>query len=343
MQKNKIIYVQSNDNLANTFNEKFQENDIEMIHAKTGEEALDIAGREKVLLLLIDINLPDMRLRKFVDRIRAMSPQIILNVCVDVLDPLMITKLSNRHHIHKIYVAPWDVDAIVEGIKESIEVALINEETNVREEKITSEKEELEQTLDTLKTTLKKQQHSYSKLNSLTSCFTNALKEKEKSNPLADKRIEFAKETYEMMLKLQTTGSFDVERFEEYIKKDLEAIKEFSSGFFIGTVNSCLLGGQSRTKAQNIRFSIYLVARLYALAYDEFTIDISSHYLTTQEAEFNIKATTKGSNTKVSDEEYKEYSRYVGDMIGSLANTYRENRISDNEAEYHCSFIVTRE
>jgi len=345
----KIIYVQSNEEIAETFRERFLEDDIEMINAKTGEEALEIIGREKVLLLLIDINIPDMRLRKFVDKVREQHPQVILTVCVDVLDPLMITKLSNRHHMHKIYVAPWDVDEIVEGVKESLEIALINEETNIREETISSEKAELEETLERLKNTLKKQQHSFSKLNALTACFTNALKEKEQTDSTTIRKIQFAREAFKTMLVLQTTGSFDVEKFELYIRKDLEQIKEIAKGYETKEISSCLLGGQSRTKAQNIRFSIYLIAKLYAQFYDDFSIDVSSHYLTTQEAEFCINVTINGEKTRGSDEEMKEYYRYVNDLITVLATSYRETINTDEENEkkhtisYFCSFIVSKD
>ena len=152
---NKIVYLQTNEKIAASFQEEFLKQEIEMLIVKSGEEALEIISKEKVLLLLLDINIPDMRFRKLVDRIRAISPQIIINVCVDVVDPLMITKLSNRHRVHKIYVAPWDVNEIIEEVKESIEIAIINEQINIREEQISSETNELKNTVESLKNTLK--------------------------------------------------------------------------------------------------------------------------------------------------------------------------------------------
>lgn len=335
----KIVYVQKNEEIATLFQEKFLKNEIEMIHAKSGEEALEIITREKVLLLLIDINLPDMRLRKFIDRLRAISPQVILNVCVDVLDPLMITKLSNRHHIHKIYVAPWDIDNIVEELKESLEIAIISEQANVKEENLIVEKEEFENTLNSLKETLKKQQHSYSKFLTLTDCFTDALADKTLEDDEFKDRLIFARDLYSAMLKMQTTGSFDIDRFEESIRADLEGLKKTFKLISVGEISSCLFGGQSRPSAQNIRFSIYMLARLYAQFYRDFVLDVSSHYLTTREAEFCIKITLRNDRCSASQETMKRYSKYIDEIVSSMTSSHRES-IEENEVSHFCTFTV---
>lgn len=335
----KIVYLQSNEKVAELFKEEFLKNDIEMLIVKTGEEALDIISKEKVLLLLLDINIPDMRFRKLVDRIRAISPQVIINVCVDVTDPLMITKLSNRHHVHKIYVAPWDVDTIIEEVKESIEVAIINEQVNIKEEQISSEMEELKSTLESLKDTLKKQQHSYAKMSTLTDCFIKALEEDENFAIDGNEKIAFITDTYKTLLRMQTTGTFDIDKFEEDIKRDLREIKGIASGFKVGEISSCLFGGQSKAHAQNIRFVIFLIARLYGQFYDEFKMDVTSHYITTRDTEFQICISDIKNMNTGNEEIFKEYSDYVDNVISELSSDNRKN-ITEKDAKYHISFSV---
>lgn len=336
---NKIIYVQSNEAIAKSFKERFLENDIEMRTASSGEEALNAIEEEGVLLLLIDINLPDMRLRKLVDRIRERRPQTILNVCVDVLDPLMITKLSNRHHIHKIYVAPWDVDTIIEDVKESLEIAVINEETNVKEEQITSEKRELEETLESLKNTLRKQQHSYKKLSGLMDCFTNPLADKTEDDEELSRRMELAKEVCNTLLKMQTTGTFDVDKFEEDLRRDLREIKGKAYGFKCGEISSCLFGEQSRPQTQNVRFCIYVLSRLYAEYYNTFTVNVSSHFLTTKEAEFCVNFEIAEKINEQLREKHKDYFDYVEGMISDMTLDYRCS-IDENTISYFMRFSV---
>lgn len=336
---NKIVYLQSNEKIARSFQEEFQKQGIEMLVVKSGEEALDILKKEKVLLLLLDINIPDMRFRMLVDKIRAISPQVIINVCIDVLDPLMITKLSNRHHVHKIYVAPWDIDVIVEEVKESIEVAIINEQVNVREEQINSEIEELGSTIESLKSTLKKQQHSYTKLTGLTSCFMEAINSSEDTTPKDKDRMHFVEDMYTSILKMQTTGAFDIDKFEEDIRKDLREFKGSTKNFEIGEVSSCLFAGQSRAYAQNVRFCIFMLTRFFTQFYDSVKLDISSHYLTTKEAEFEIiiehDEKMKWGEALI----YSDYLAFVEKVLDSMTVNFRSKE-DGNVTTYYCTFPV---
>lgn len=338
---NKIVYLQTNEKVAVSFQEEFKKHDIEMLIVESGEEALDIISKEKVLLLLLDINIPDMRFRKLVDRIRAISPQIIINVCIDVLDPLMITKLSNRHHVHKIYMAPWDVDEIIEEVKESIEIAIINEQVNIREERINSEVEELNKTVESLKDTLRKQQRSYSKFIGLTDCFMNGLIKDQPEESDESKKAEFVKDIYEALLRMQTTGSFDIDKFESSIKNDLQELIRIAPSYGTGIIESCLFAGQSRAYAQNIRFVIYMIGRLFAQFYDDFFLSVSSHFITTQEAEFIIEVTVEGGMTFGDENAFDDYQEFVNKIITDMTDE-RRVRKDGNTTTYYCNFPVSR-
>lgn len=337
---NKIVYLQTNEKIAESFREEFLKQEIEMLIVKSGEEALEIISKEKVLLLLLDINIPDMRFRKLVDKIRAISPQIIINVCVDVLDPLMITKLANRHHVHKIYVAPWDVNEIIDEVKESIEIAIINEQINVREEQINSETNELKNTVESLKNTLKKQQKSYSKFLKLTDCFINAIEESEEE--LNKEKLAFIKDIYTTILKMQTTGSFDIDEFEDNIRKDLKELKALAKGISTSVIESCLFAGQSRVYAQNIRFTIYMLARLYAQFYSDFSINVSSHFITTKEAEFVIEIETESSINSRGEDAFRDYYEYINGIITELSSDIR-TRNEGTVTTFYCNFIVAKD
>ena len=336
---NKILYLQSNEKIADSFVEEFAARGLGMTVVKSGEEALKIIESEKVLLLLLDINIPDMRFRKLVDRVREISPQVIINVCIDVLDPLMITKLSNRHHVHKIYAAPWDIDTIIEEVKESIEVAVINEQSNVREEKINSEIKEIETTLEGLKSTLKKQQHSYQKLTTLLDCFTDALKEDGVIERAREEKIALATELHGAILKMQTTGSFDIDKFEDTIRMDIQELNKEYGNISVGEIDSCLFGDQSRGYAQNIRFCIYLVAKIFAMFYESCTINVSSHYITTREVEISIAIDASSDVKKDMADKWDEYREYMENIIGTMATNSRVSE-EGNKRTYYCSFPV---
>lgn len=284
----KILYVQQKENVAERFREYMADSEHVFLVAYSGEEAIDVLQAEDIVLLLIDINIPDMRLRTLVERTKKISPETILNVCVDVLDPILITKLSNRYGIHKIYVAPWDIENIISEMEDSIEMAFIDSEINMQEHKIVNDKANLESTISSLMETLKKQQYSYKKLSVIYRSFMKAVYEKY-AGKISKEEILLVDDIYKQMLKDQTTGSFDVDKFEDSMKKDLLELKsKGNNGLRVLKVISCLFGGITKTSAENIRFAAWLIARAFVSICKEFEYSITSHFITTEVAQFDF-------------------------------------------------------
>lgn len=338
---NKIIYVQSNEKASEEFRESLENSELEMIIAKNGEEALNALTKESnVLLLLIDINIPDMRLRQLVERAKKIAPQVELNVIIDVADPLLITKLSNRYSIRKIYTASQSLEEIADDLKDSIEVALIERDTNIIESEIESDIAEVENTLKNLTDMLKKQKNSYSKLSVIFKCISTALTDEFKFAPDYYRRAGFAQDIFVSMLKMQTTGTFDIDKFEDTIKADLNEISKKQPKIQILDVVSCLFGGVTKVSAENIRFSIWLIARYYSEFYDEFTYDIVSHFLTTTMVEFrcNIVLSDKYSNEDIESrkEERSAYRAFVFTLLEKLSH-----EVSREESDGKITIVYT--
>jgi len=327
---NKILYVQSDEKASAVFEECFSEADFELIIAKNGEEALSVLSKDReILLLLIDINISDMRLRQLVERAKKEAPQLALNVVIDVVDPLLITKLSNRYSISKIYTKDQTIEEITDDLIDSLEIALIERDTNIKESEIESDIQDVENTLRVLTDMLKKQKNSYTKLSNVFKCISAALYDELKFSPDYNRRAGFAQEIFLTMLKMQTTGSFDIDAFEDIIKADLNEIHERHPKIQIIDVVSCLFGGVTKTSAENIRFSIWLIARYYSEFYDEFSYEIVSHFLTTTKAEFrcNIELSSKYTNEDIESrkEERSAYRAFVFALLESLSEeVYRE-------------------
>lgn len=320
---NKILYIQQNKNLADEFQSRFEGTDLILMVASSGEEAINILKDEKdVLLLLVDINIPDMRLNKLVERVRKVSPEILLNVCIDVLDPLLVTKLANRYGIHKIYVAPWNIDEIADQVTDSIEVALIDREINIKEQKLEEDKKEIENSIEELKESLRKQKNSYNKLLDIYTCFTEGLSSEFTGKEGYEARGKFAEDVFLTNLKMQTTGSFDIDSFEDLIKEDLNELKKKNPGIKVLDIISCLFGGINKASAMNIRFAIWIICRYYAEFYKDFTYEVASHFLTTSLAEFRCSIVINDKLTKDEQEKLevikKDYKMFVFDVLGRL-------------------------
>ncbi len=319
----KILYVQQNTSVAERFREYLNESEHEFLVAYSGEEATEILSTEKIVLLLIDINIPDMRLRQLVEKTKSISPETILNVCVDVVDPILITKLANRYGIHKIYVAPWDIENIILEMEDSIEMAYIDSDINTEEHKIVNDKADLETTIGSLMKTLKKQQYSHKKLSIIYRAFMKAVREKYEGSVEKEKFL-FVDDVYKRMLKNQTTGSFDIGRFEDDIKNDLLELKsKVCQGMKIGKVISCLFGGITKTSAENIRFGTWLIARACIEICKDFDYSVTSHFITTEVAQFDFTITpTNMSVAKLTaaKEKNAELFEFVDLLLKRMSN-----------------------
>ena len=338
---NKILYVQSDEKASAVFKKRFDETDVQLVVAKNGEEALAILSKDSdVLLLLIDINIPDMRLRQIVERSKRVAPQLALNVVIDVVDPQLITKLSNRYSIHKIYTKDQTLEEIVDDLRDSIEVAIIERETNIKENEIESDVQNVENTIKTLTEMLKRQKNSYMKLAAIFKCFSVAFYDEFKFGTDYERRAAFAQDVFSAMLKMQTTGSFDIDKFENDIKSDLNEIHEKHPKIKILDIVSCLFGGVTKTSAENIRFSIWLIARYYSEFYDDFTYEIVSHFLTTTKAEFrcNIVLADKYTNEDIESrkEERSAYRAFVFTLLEKLSE-----EVSREEKDGQITIVYT--
>lgn len=307
-----ILYIQANENIANSFRETFAERKIELLIASSAGEAFEIMREREVGLLLIDINIPDMRLRKLVEICTRDYPAVVLNVCVDVVNSLMITKLVNRHAIDKIFVAPWDVREMIDEIEESLDSAQISYEQKMQERTLIEQNRQFQETLDSLTNALKKQQHSFLKLQAITELITNRMQE-----ACEEQREEaaLANRWFQMYLRMQTTDSIDISHFEDLLKSDLDQVKIIYPNFQYGTIESCLMGGIPKRRAENIRYVIRLLAEYGCARMDAVEYSVESKFMTAASVMFYLSMKGKFMNRRDSLEVY------VRELVDSMSET----------------------
>ncbi len=278
MVKN-IIYVQQNEEIARSVLEGIAGSGYEVFHCVTAGEALNLMMRQDAPLLMLDINIPDMRLREVVSRCSDKFPATVLAIFTDYPNSELLTKLINRHGIYKIFVAPWDMEEIVEQIEDAMEYAEIRFEQLQREGALALESNEFEVTLANMKDSLKFQQHSYYKLNTIlntllrvtTDCLQGDRTQEEKK-----RLFDFAGVMLEGVLKAQTTARIDVRTFEDAIREDLLVLKHVT----VQKLESCLIGDIPRVMVANIKALIWDAVYYASRGIDSCEAEVSSSYMT---------------------------------------------------------------
>lgn len=341
MAKN-IVYIQANEKIAQSFREMFSERGIELTVATSGQEALEIMARQDVGLLLVDINIPDMRLSKLVEICSRDFPTVIMNVCVDVYNSLLVTKLVNRHAIHKIFVAPWDVHEMINEIEESLDAAEIAREQVLHEKKLMQESDELQGTLHSLTEALKRQQYSYGKIRVITDLFFSYILQTGGEDEENNAKTAQLKKIFDTYLKMQITESIEIDKFEDVIRADIEKLTANAPGFCPDAVSSCLIEGVPKFRAADIRFALWLI--VYATlasaadgsggdAKTVFRVDSALH--SSSQANFILKV----SGGEIEKNPF--FEQVLSDVLDLLATDVRIDA-KEQEVLYDMTFPINR-
>lgn len=327
-----IVYIQANEKIAESFQEAFGERNIELIVAGTAAEALEIMEQKDVGLLLVDINIPDMRLSGLVEICSKRFPAVIMDVCVDVLNSLMITKLVNRHAIHKIFVAPWDVKEMVEEIEESLDVATISRERILHEKALVDESNRFQETLRSLTESLKNQQFSYGKIRKLTDLLFQGIASLEKTDTDGaedkpeDPALRQMKMIFDTYLRMQTTETLEASRLEDTVRADLEKLQTNIPSFTY-KVSIVSLQTASKAKIADIRFTLWLLSYNAAYTKEQCTFSV------TNDTSLIFRVLSTGRTTK----KIPFLERYLSDLIKITATGVTET-VSAEETEYTLDF-----
>ena len=200
----RVLYLQSNERIAGTVKNSFNNENIEFLIVPTAASLFEVCKAKEITLALIDANIPDMKFGDFLDKCSRDYPDMRLNVCIDLADIKQIDVVTRNSNIRKIYVAPWNVDDIVTGVEATIDEILVAKDLKKRQLELKSQEENFEQTLQSLKESLIRQQYSYSKLHPF---FDGMLKKSADESELNENVKVFVRKSCNRLLVMETTAS----------------------------------------------------------------------------------------------------------------------------------------
>lgn len=120
MKKNKILFVEDEKVLRETLQEALEDNKFEVETASNGEDALDLLGKNKYDLILLDIILPKINGLEVLEKIREEGKNTPV---------ILLTNLSGSSHVQKaldlgarnyLVKSEYRLNEIVDRVKEVI-------------------------------------------------------------------------------------------------------------------------------------------------------------------------------------------------------------------------------
>ncbi len=316
-----ILYLQANERIANNLKGRFVDEGIEFIYAASAAEVFDLLTQREFYLLLSDGFIPDMRVHDFVQKCASEYPDMILDVCMDLTDPRYVPIIVNEDCVRKVFLPPWNIEDIVEGVKASIDEAFIHRDLVRRINELRADEESFAETIENLKTSLLKQQYSYNKMAPFFNRVLDAfIKRKNMDRTYSD----FVKKTCDKMLRLQTTEYFKVSELTRIISEHMQDGLKSNPNVKVGGVKSCLYGEVPRASMADLTFSLWILSVVEARKCSNAMLDVESRYVTSKKCEY--KLSVKGTRK---EEVPVDIQVYVANILGNIVDEYQKYDTND--------------
>ena len=316
-----ILYLQANERIADSLKGRFNDEGIEFIHASSAAEVFELLGEREFYLLLSDGFIPDMRVHDFVQTCANEYPDMILDVCMDLTDPKYVPIIVNEECVRKVFLPPWNIEDIVEGVKASIDEAFIHRDLVRRINALEEDERSFAETIEKLKQSLIKQQYSYNKI---APFFNRVLDAFIKRNNMEKSYSDFVKRTCDKMLRLQTTEYFKVSELTRIISDNMSDAVASNPAVTVGEVKSCLIGEVPRASMADLTFALWVLALIEGRKCSKATLTVDSRYVTSRKCEYKLTVTgTKKGEVPV------DIQVYVANILGNIIDEYQKYDTKD--------------
>ena len=316
-----ILYLQANERIANNLKGRFNDEGIEFIHASSAAETFEMLKEREFYLTLSDGFIPDMKVHEFVRKCAAEYPDMILDVCMDLTDPKYVPMIVNEDCVRKVFLPPWNIDDIVEGVKASIDEAFIHRDLVRRINELKNEEETFEKTIENLKISLHKQQYSYNKI---APFFNRVLDAFLRLRDMGSAYNNFVKRSCDKMLRLQTTAYFKPEELKNIITENMTEALGGNRNIEIGEVKSCLYGEVSRAAMADLTFALWIISFIEAVKCSNAVINVDSRYVTSKKCEYTLSVT--GEKKK---EIPVEIQVFIANILNTIFDEYQKHDTND--------------
>lgn len=311
-----ILYLQANERIAENLKGRFNDEGIEFIHAGSAAQAFELLQERDFYLILTDGFIPDMKVHDFVKKCSTEYPDIVLDVCTDLTDEKYIPMIVNQDSVRKVFLPPWNIEDIVEGVKASIDEAHIHMDLVRRIHELKNDEKTFEDTLAKLKAALIKQQYSYNKI---APFFNRVLDAFLRRKDMGESYNNFVKRSCDKMLRLQTTSYFKVADLKNIICENMTDALKKNEGVNVGEVKSCLYGEVPRSAMADLTFALWILSVIESVKCDKATLTVDSRYVTSRKCEYKLLVEgTRKADVSV------DIQLYIANILSNIVDEYQK-------------------
>lgn len=116
-----VLLVDDEENILNSIERLFSEDDLRIIKATSAAEALGIIEKEDIAVLVSDNLMPGMRGIELLEKVRTISPDVVRVMMTGYVDVQTAVDAINRGEVFRFIVKPWNDEAFMQIVRDGVE------------------------------------------------------------------------------------------------------------------------------------------------------------------------------------------------------------------------------
>jgi len=126
--KRTVLFVDDEPNILKSVQRLLRQEDMDVLCASTGEEALEILGQTPAQVVVTDQRMPEMSGVDLLSAVRERHPEIIRMMLTGFTEIKVAVEAINRGEIYRLITKPWNDDELRATIRQAFEQADLKDE-----------------------------------------------------------------------------------------------------------------------------------------------------------------------------------------------------------------------
>lgn len=116
-----VLFVDDEQSIRNALERMYLErDDVRCLFAASGQEGLDILGREEVWVVVSDYLMPGMRGIEFLSRVKGISPETVRIMMTAYADLTIAIEAINKSEAYRFVTKPWNNKELMDTVDEAL-------------------------------------------------------------------------------------------------------------------------------------------------------------------------------------------------------------------------------
>ncbi len=120
MSDNTILLVDDEINILKSLERLLIEDDLDVLKARNGDEAIELLRKEEVAVLISDNQMPGMKGTELLSKVKQISPDVVKILLTGYADVETVMSAVNEGEVFRVLVKPWNDNVLKNAVEEAL-------------------------------------------------------------------------------------------------------------------------------------------------------------------------------------------------------------------------------